>query len=76
MNIKEFQKKQLQIINKNTSSLSEFKRYLRQAFTIKEICSMLNINKNRYYYLERTNQLNFLLWELIENIENESLEND
>lgn len=36
---------------------NDFIETFKMVFTIKEICKILDINRNRYYYLERTGKL-------------------
>lgn len=47
-------------------TLSEFETFINGRFKITEICELMRITRNHYYYLQRTNQLTFLyknLWE-------------
>ena len=42
----------------------DFIRKVKVYFSINTLCDILKINRNRYNYLKRTNQLDFLLLEL------------
>ena len=47
--------KELKKITKNDNH--KFVTYVHKSFKIKELCLILEINRNRYYYLKRINKL-------------------
>ena len=47
----------IKIMIRISSSDDEFIKHMKGTFSIKELCDILNINRNRYNYLKRIKQL-------------------
>jgi len=52
-------KRMLEAIHIISNNVVEFTRNFKEAFDVKQICTILEINKNRYNYLKRHGQLDW-----------------